>query len=487
LRLKNHEIIGFMIIKRAIILFKIFTAGLFCLLFTSCNNKPPDGMLIITVVPGNTQNLCSVTEESFRYVSNARILALNPDNFEFIEVLTDKFYSACSPEISYDGKNMLFAAQQKENDVWQIWEMNLDNLKARKVTSLKDNCIDPVYLPGGRLVFSKLTKNDTIKTGYPLFTCNPDGSDLRQITFHPNNNFATTVLKDGRLLTISQQLLPVKRDPILMVLRPDGTKADMFYNGYGSNELIGRIRETSDGKLVFIEADKNSKTYGEAISINYNRPLHTRINLTVDINGSFNAVLPLRSDKFLVSFRRTEAEQYALCEFDPEKKSLGQTLYQNSDYDIIDITVAAKYDRPKKLPSEVDIHVKTGLLLCQDINVMGFQPAVNGPGTPKASMIEVLGIDSTYGIVPIEEDGSFYLKVFSDKPFQIRALDKDGHILYGPCSWVWLRPNERRGCVGCHEDPELVPVNRVPLAVKKLPVIIPVHVSRVTEKVVELE
>ena len=272
-----------------------------------------------------------------------------------------------------------------------------------------------------------------------------------------------------------------------MVLRPDGTKADMFYNGNGRNALIGRARETSEGKIVFIEADDNSETSGNVVSINYNRPLHTRVNLTAEINGSFNAVLPLQSGKFLVSFRKSEAERYALYEFDPEKKSLGQTLYQNTEYDIIDIVVAGKYDRPKKLPSEVDMNVKTGLLLCQDINVMGFQPAINSPGTPKASMIEVLGIDSTYGIVPVEEDGSFYLKVIADKPFQIRTLDKDGHVLYGPCSWLWLRPNERRGCVGCHEDPELVPVNRIPLAVKKLPVIIPVHISEVKEKVVELE
>ena len=60
------------------------------------------------------------------------------------------------------------------------------------------------------------------------------------------------------------------------------------------------------------------------------------------------------------------------------------------------------------------MNVKTGLLLCQNINVMGFQPAINNSGTPKASMIEVLGIDSTYGIVPVEEDGSFYLKVLAD-------------------------------------------------------------------------
>ena len=463
-----------MIIKRAIILLKIFAPGMLCILFASCKNRSSDDMLIIT-------------EESYRFTPNARISALYPDNPESVRVLTDEFYSACSPDISYDGKYMLFAAQQKENDIWQIWEMDLDNLKARKITSLNADCIDPVYLPDGRLVFSKLTINDTIKTGYPLYTCNPDGSDIRQITFHPNANFATTVLKDGRLLTISRQLLPDKQEPMLIVLRPDGTKADMFYNGNGRNALIGRARETSEGKIVFIEADDNSELSGNVISINYNRPLYTRVNLTAEISGSFNAVLPLQSNKFLVSFRRSEAERYALYEFDPEKKSLGNALYHNTEYDIIDITLAGKYDRPKKLPSEVDMNVKTGLLLCQDINVMEFQPAVNIPGTPKASMIEVLGIDSTYGIVPVEEDGSFYLKVLADKPFQIRTLDKDGHILYGPCSWLWLRPNERRGCIGCHEDPELVPVNRVPIAVKKQPVIIPVHISEIEEKVVELE
>ena len=145
------------------------------------------------------------------------------------------------------------------------------------------------------------------------------------------------------------------------------------------------------------------------------------------------------------------------------------------------------YERPKKLPSEVDMQVKTGLLLCQDINVTEVQPGFTNPGGSEIDMIEVTGIDSTYGKVAVEEDGSFYLKVIADKPFQIRALDKEGRVVYGPCTWLWLRPNERRGCVGCHEDPEIVPLNRVPLAVKKQPVIIPVHITEVREKTVELE
>jgi len=75
----------------------------------------------------------------------------------------------------------------------------------------------------------------------------------------------------------------------------------------------------------------------------------------------------------------------------------------------------------------------------------------------------------------------------ADTPFRIRTLDESGNVVSGPCSWLWLRPNERRGCIGCHENPELAPENIVSLAVKKPPVIIPVHITEVNEKTVELE
>ena len=99
----------------------------------------------------------------------------------------------------------------------------------------------------------------------------------------------------------------------------------------------------------------------------------------------------------------------------------------------------------------------------------------------------MLGIDTTYGIVEVEEDGSFQLKIMADTPFRIRTLDEEDNVVRGPCSWLWLRPNERRGCIGCHEDPEMVPENKVSLAIRKSPVIIPVNITEVKEKIVELE
>lgn len=447
--------------------------------------KVRSGMLIATEARLSSLPQDGVNDPG-RYITGSGIIAFDPGKPEAVRVLTGDFYSAAYPEISYDGKQILFSGQKKQGDIWQIWEMNLRNLKYRQITSFSENCTDPAWLPAGRMVFSKLTVNDTVGTVHCLYTCNLDGSNVRQITFSPCDNYATQVLKDGRLLTVSRQLMPENNDAMLMVMRPDGTKGDMFYMNKGKSVMARDPRETDDGRIIFLETTGNNSPGGFPASVTYNRPLHSRINLSTG-EEEFHSVLPVTSDKYLVSYRKAGTDNFALYEFDPVTKTPGRLVFSNPGYDILDVIVAEAYERPKKLPSEVDLEVKTGLLLCQDINFTGYKSDADAGGSIKASLIEVMGADTTYGIVPVEEDGSFQLKILADKPFRIRTIDEKGQTLRGPCAWMWLRPNERRGCVGCHEDPEMVPVNRIPLAVKKPPVLIPVHLTEIKEKTVELE
>jgi hypothetical protein len=132
------------------------------------------------------------------------------------------------------------------------------------------------------------------------------------------------------------------------------------------------------------------------------------------------------------------------------------------------------------------MHVKSGLLVCQNINFLNPSEKGNGNGK-KAVKIEILGIGKSLGVVNVENDGSFLIKPIADTPFRIQTLDESGKVINGPGSWIYLRPNERRGCVGCHEDMEMTPENRIALAVKKKPVIVPVHIEKIKEKKVELE
>jgi hypothetical protein len=62
------------------------------------------------------------------------------------------------------------------------------------------------------------------------------------------------------------------------------------------------------------------------------------------------------------------------------------------------------------------------------------------------------------GEIPVEEDGSFNIQVPANTPIELQILDADGMALRS-CGWIWARNHEPRGCIGCHEDPELVPEN----------------------------
>jgi hypothetical protein len=467
--------------------FVYLLCGLLGMVTLSCSQESLEGKIIVSEVPGALAERNLVSGENWRYPNGARLVAVDPGDPSSTEVLTTDFFSACSPMVSSDGKFMVFAAQQKQNDTWQIWEMDLAKRASRKITNIQENCTDPVILPNGRVVFTSQAKADSSVVMHSLFSCKEDGSDVKQITFHLHANFATSIMKDGRLLTISRSLIPEQAESMIMVLRPDGTKTDLFYKNIAGSSILSRTSESPDRQLFFIETDSTSVAHGNLTCIRYNRPLHSRINLSQGIEGDFNAVGVGASGSILVSYRSSDKESFSLYEFDAAAKALGKKVYSSSGYNVTDVVWAEVQIRPKKLPSEVDMGVKTGLLMCQDINVTGVSLPGQSSLAKKAVKIEILGIDSTLGVVGVEPDGSFYLKVNADMPFRIQTLDEKGNVVQGPCDWIWIRPNERRGCVGCHEDPELAPENLVPAAVKKDPVVVPVHISGISEKEVELE
>jgi hypothetical protein len=469
-------------IRKQYIIYNILALSLGPLILASCSGKPADGIIILTLSDKDNKEINFESSYFKEKVSKiVSINALKPAATPVI--LSEGFYSACSPQISYDGTRILFSGKKSQNDPWNIWEMNTDGSDSRQITTVAEDCTNPVYLPSGRVAFCKSLLNFPAKTGQPVFVCSIDGSDMKQITFSPDEDIISSVLMDGRILITTRQLYPSEGEPMMMVLRPDGTKEEIFYKSQAGKVLPGSARQAYDGSIVFLEADTSAKNL-DLVSISYNRPLHSRKVLA---SGVFSSVVPWKEGKMLVSFSKSGSSVSGLYEFDQAAGSTGTAIFEISGLDITDIAVAEEHARPKKLPSEVDMGVKTGLLFIQDININDNQEAKGGIALPAAHSIEIMGIDSTLGIVDAEADGSFYLKVISDTPFKIRTLDDKGNVLDGTCDWIWVRPNERRGCVGCHEDHEMVPDNRRPLSVTKAPVSIPVHINKIVEKKISLE
>ncbi len=448
--------------------------GLLSTCLISCSNLTSEGMVIFSRVP--VDQFSSHEEVFIHQYPEAQIVAVDMDDPAGSEtILTADFYSACSPGISYDAKHMLFLAQQKENDTWQVWEMDLKNGNSRKITGFEESCSGPTYLPGDRLVFSRIMPNEGYGSASALFTMNLDGTDLNRITFQPHCDYPATILRDGRVLILSRQLYPEAGDMMYLAMRPNGTKAELFYKGTENSILSSQAYETLDGYVYFIQRENGKDHKADLVSVHQNRPLYSKVNHTSEIAGSFYSAFPLPSGDLLVSYRSSEAKTAGLYQFSVNERSPGGSIIAYSDYHIVEPVLVKAYTRPRHLPDEVNKLESTGQLFCQDINVTAIQLDKVPTDPEKASMIEVLGMDGSMGIVPVEEDGSFYLKVMADTPFRLQTLDAGGRVVNGPSGWLWLRPFERRGCVGCHEDPELVPKNFVPLAVKKQPVSIPVE------------
>jgi hypothetical protein len=64
------------------------------------------------------------------------------------------------------------------------------------------------------------------------------------------------------------------------------------------------------------------------------------------------------------------------------------------------------------------------------------------------------------GEVPLADDGSYQVQIPANAPVQVQLLDADGLVVRTP-TWLWVRNHAAQGCVGCHEDPERTPPNRM--------------------------
>ncbi|MHC4691795.1 MAG: TolB family protein [Planctomycetota bacterium] len=103
-----------------------------------------------------------------------------------------------SPELSYDGKTILFAYTQakaydkyrgKEAYEWgpeisyHIFKVNVDGTGLVQLTDGPWDDFDPAFLPNGRIVFISERRGGYLRCGrhcpvYTMYSMEPDGSDI---------------------------------------------------------------------------------------------------------------------------------------------------------------------------------------------------------------------------------------------------------------------------------------------------------------------
>jgi HEAT repeat protein len=146
--------------------------------------------------------------------------------------------------------------------------------------------------------------------------------------------------------------------------------------------------------------------------------------------------------------------------------------------------------RPPQLIEKVDPArdrdpAATGVLFCQNVRYTQKTTA----GWPHIRAIRVLAgsgltVRSSHsyivhsgsdvrelGTVPLAPDGSFAIEVPADTPIALQAVDAEGRSELNEMSWIYVRPGEQRGCIGCHHKRQAAPLidGSMPLALQTDP------------------
>ena len=196
-------------------------------------------------------------------------------------------------DASPDGKKLVFSLRLPLNpnkpntDVSQpTWKIYQYDAVLKTITQLTNDAtrrghdVGAHYLPDGRIVFASTRQTGTqgilIDEGRPeypaqtddrkqdiflLHVMNADGSNIQQISFNTNHDFAPSVLSNGQI--VFSRYESINGDQIsLYRVNPDGTGLELFYganshatgaNNAGTNNSVIQFlsaRQRVDGKLL---------------------------------------------------------------------------------------------------------------------------------------------------------------------------------------------------------------------------------------------
>jgi hypothetical protein len=212
-----------------------------CDQYYGCNAKPGGGLFVLSDPFGPNPRLTNVLEDAT--VKKGRLAGDNLTEGAFL-----------SPEVSYDGKQILFAYTQarayekyqgKEAYEWgpeisyHIFKVNTDGTGLVQLTDGPTDDFDPCFLPNGRIVFVTERRGGYLRCGrncpvYTMYSMEPDGSDIICLSFHETHEWQPSVDHDGMLVYTRWDYVDRDTNIAHHIWRsfPDGRDPRSFHGNY---------------------------------------------------------------------------------------------------------------------------------------------------------------------------------------------------------------------------------------------------------------
>lgn len=293
------------------------------LLIISCGNAPPDVILgkegetgIIFVQENSRHNNRSNPMRSNvdEYYPGSDLVLLTPIAPSGKTVNLTKQYTregqtdenqyghATDPEISFDGKKVLFSMKKNRNENWHIYEMNVDGTG---LVQLTDQAVchdmDPIYLPNGQIMFTS-TRSQIVdeyeRRESPLLHVadrDPNSGvliNIRQISFNQSHETNPMVHSSGKIYFSRWEHLGNPNKFSIFTINPDGTRLFVLYGNHFPSASGSRVyldpRELGDGGIVSSLMERNSPFEGGAIAIKDLNKGDSELEIITPDNVPFN-------------------------------------------------------------------------------------------------------------------------------------------------------------------------------------------------------
>ena len=194
------------------------------------------------------------------------------------------------PDVSWNADRVLFSFCQSDSaaedwrtakQYYHLYEMSADGSDVRQLTEGPYDDFAPRYLPNGKILFVSTRRGGFHRCGrgpcpvYTMAVANADGSDPRVISFHETHEWDPAVLNDGRVIYTRWDY--VDRHAVhyqqLWTVRPDGSDVRIFYGNNTLNPVgVWEARPVPGSNLVMATAGSHhSMTAGSIILLDVTR------------------------------------------------------------------------------------------------------------------------------------------------------------------------------------------------------------------------
>ena len=485
-----------------------------CDQFYGCNARPGGGLYVLSDVFGERPTAVNLLEDSVVQAGRLKGQKLVGGSF-------------LSPELSFDGKTILFAwtqAKAKKTYTWgpeisyHIFKCNVDGSGLVQLTDGDADDFDPCFLPNGRVALISLRRGGYLRCGrhcpvYTMFSMTPDGGDIIPLSYHETHEWQPSVDNDGMLVYTRWDYIDRDTNVAhhIWTAYPDGRDPRSYHGNYPVD------RSTRPWMEMEIRAIPGSHRYVAVAGAHHGNSIGSLVVIDQRIEDD-NAMSQLKRLTPEAPFPESEgppranmrygtpwplSEDYYLCVYDSSARNRGihlidrfgnrELLYRDASIPCLSPIPLRPRPTPPMIPPQTtappvgeadgDGYGAVALMNVYDsdftwpadtkithLRIIQVLPkSTPPPNKPRIGAGNQTNARAVLGTVPVEADGSCHFRMPAGKCVYFQALDANGLAVQSMRSATYIQPGRVLSCQGCHEPKHSGPPagSAVPLAMRR--------------------